>query len=297
MWRNRDQAVLGELRGPFGYVVSLAFSHDGRLLAVTGNAPNTVVWNVATRRIVRIFRSPVRAGAAGVVFSPSDDLVATAGVATPDDPGLLRIYELASGRLLGNVRVHGTLQDLDFSSDGKLLASAGLDGDVLIWNVARRHLERTEPSGALIFTIRFAPDGRTIATGGIAGTVDFWNAADGRKAAPPLGGQNGAVISVSYDPTGRELMTTSSDGKLRLWDLRSRKLIGAPLPGSDVGGWGTLFPDGGHAIAVFPDGTGIVWNTNPRDWKAHACRVAHRTLTKAEWRDFLPERAYRPTCS
>ena len=143
IWRNRDQAVLGELRGPFGYVVSLAFSHDGRLLAVTGNAPNTVVWNVATRRIVRILRSPVRAGAAGVVFSPSDDLVATAGVATPDDPGLLRIYELASGRLLGNVRVHGTLQDLDFSSDGKLLASAGLDGDVLIWNVARRHLERT----------------------------------------------------------------------------------------------------------------------------------------------------------
>ena len=62
LWRNRDQAVLGELRGPFGYVVSLAFSHDGRLLAATGNAPNTVVWNVATESIVRILRSPVDAG-------------------------------------------------------------------------------------------------------------------------------------------------------------------------------------------------------------------------------------------
>ena len=138
LWRHRDQAVLAELRGPFGHVVSLAFSHDGRLLAVTGNAPNTVVWNVATRSIVRILRSPVAAGAAGVAFSPADDLVATAGVSTPHDPGLLRVYELASGRLLGNVRVHGTLQDLDFSADGKRLASAGLDGDVLIWNVERR---------------------------------------------------------------------------------------------------------------------------------------------------------------
>jgi WD40 repeat protein len=129
--------------------------------------------------------------------------------------------------------------------------------------VERRHLERTVPSGAAIFTIRFSPDGRTIATGGISGTVDFWNAADGRKAASPLGGQNGAVISVSYDPTGHELMTTSSDGGLRLWDLRSRKLVGRPLPGSDVGGWGTIFPDGGHAIAVFGDGTGIVWSASP----------------------------------
>jgi WD40 repeat protein len=70
LWRARDQAVLGELRGPLRYVVSLAFSHDGRLLAATGNAPNTVVWNVATRRIVRILRSPVSAGVAGVAFSP-----------------------------------------------------------------------------------------------------------------------------------------------------------------------------------------------------------------------------------
>ena len=80
--------------GPFGYVVSLAFSHDGRLLAATGNAPNTVVWNIATRRIVKILRSPVRAGAAGVAFSPADQLLATSGVGTPHDPALLRVYVL-----------------------------------------------------------------------------------------------------------------------------------------------------------------------------------------------------------
>ena len=91
-------------------------------------------------------------------------------------------------------------------------------------------------------------------------------------------------------------MTTSTDGKLRLWDLRSRKLVGSPLPGADVGGWGTLLPDGRHAIAVFSDGTGIVWNTDPATWEAQACRVAHRNLTEAEWRDFLPERAYRAVC-
>ena len=46
-------------------------------------------------------------------------------------------------------------------------------------------------------------------------------------------------------------MTTSTDGQFRLWDLASGKLVGSPLPGADVGGWGTFFPDGKHVIAIF----------------------------------------------
>ena len=183
LWRLRDQAVLAELRGPFGPVVSLAFSHNGRLLAVTGNAPNTVVWKIATRKPFRMLRSPIAAGAAGVAFSAGDDLLATSGVGTPDDPALLRVYELASGRLVANVRVHGTLQDLDFSADGSQLASAGLDGDILVWDVRRRALARTIPHGVGILTIRFSPDSRTIATGDLSGNVDFWRASTGPTSA------------------------------------------------------------------------------------------------------------------
>jgi WD40 repeat protein len=297
LWRSRDQAVLGELRGPFGYVVSLAFSHDGRLLAATGNAPNTVVWNVATRKIVRILRSPVRAGAAGVVFSPADDLLATSGVGTPDDPGLLRVYVLRAGRLIGNVRTRrNTLQDLDFTADGRLLAAAGLDGRILVWNVPRRALERIIAHRVAILTIRFSPDGKTIATGDLSGNVDFWDAASGKHVGRTLGGQNGLVISLSFSPNGNELMTTSSDGKFRLWDLASVKLIGLPLPGADVQGWGTYYPDGNHVIAVFADGTGVIWTVDPTTWEAHACQVAHRNLTQAEWHDFLPQRPYRKLC-
>jgi WD40 repeat protein/DNA-binding SARP family transcriptional activator len=297
LWRAAPQAVLGELWGPFGYVVSLAFSHDGRLLAATGNAPNTVVWNVVTRKIVRILRSPVSAGAAGVAFSPADDLVATSGVATPDDPGLLRVYLLPTGRLIGNVQTKATLQDLDFTPDGSLLATAGLDGNILIWDVRRRILVRRIHHKDAILTIRFSPDGNTVAIGDLAGNVAFWNPANGRQVGRILGGQNGLVLSLAFHPTGSTLVTTSTDGKVRLWDLPSGKLIGAPLPGADTGGWGLFFPDGRHTIAVFNSGTGVVWNTDPVAWKAHACRVAHRNLSRAEWRDFLPEWPHRRVCT
>src|SRR5262249_8306818 len=209
----------------------------------------------------------------------------------------LRVYALRTGRLIGNVVTrHNTLQDLDFSRDGRLLAAAGLDGKILVWSVAQRALQRTIPHHVAILTIRFAPDGKTIATGDLAGNVDFWDAASGRRIGRTLGGQNGPVISVSYNPTGNELMTTSSDGKVRLWDHASGKLIGSPLPGADVPGWGTYYSDTNQLIAVFRDGTGVIWNVDPAAWETHACQIAHRNLTRTEWRDFMPQRPYSRPC-
>ena len=90
---------------------------------------------------------------------------------------------------------------------------------------------------------------------------------------------------------------TSSDGKLRLWNVASRRLIGAPLPGSDRGGSVAFLADGTRVLGVFGSGTGVVWNVDPDAWEARACSVARRTLTPDEWRDFLPERPYGRVCS
>jgi WD40 repeat protein len=297
VWRARDEQPLAELRGPGDYIVSLAFSNDGKLVAATGGGPDTVVWDIATRRIVRVLRSPVRAGADAVAFSPDDTLVATSGASnSSSEPALLRVYLLRTGRLVGNVRTKDTLQDLNFAADGKLLASGGLGGTIFVWDVRRRVLVRTIHEKGPILTLRFSPDGRTIATGDLAGNVTFWNPATGRQIDGTLGGENGAVSSVAYVADGRELVTTSADGQLRLWDLASGRLVGSPLPGSSAGGWGDAFPDGKHAISVFYDGTGVVWNLDPAAWKTAACHIVRRNLSRAEWHNFLPERNYRQVC-
>jgi WD40 repeat protein len=290
LWRSRDLAVLGELRGPVGGVESLAWSHDGQFVAGTGDQ-ETVVWDVATRKVARRFARPAQGGNAGVNFSADDRLLGTAGI-----DGGLRVYNLRTGRRIADVHVNGTLQDLDFSSGGTLLAAAGLSGDIAIWDLVKHRLARTIHHDGGLQSIRFSPDGRTIVTGDFRGNVDFWDASTGRKAGRTLGGQNGDVLSVTYSPNGTQLMTTSTDGQFRLWDLASGKLVGSPLPGADVGGWGTFFPDGTRVIATFWSGIGVVWNVDPAAWGRQACRIAHRTLTRAEWHDFVPERPYRPVC-
>ena len=46
------------------------------------------------------------------------------------------------------------------------------------------------------------------------------------------------------------------------------------------------------------DDTGVIleWDPRPDAWEAHACRVAGRNLTQAEWAELFPDQDYRVTC-
>ena len=89
IWRVRDLRRVGELRGPCGPAVSLAWSHDGRLVACTGDGRHTVVWSVRTHRIVHLFGPSGADGGDGVNFSPDDRLLATAG-----SDGRIRVWDV-----------------------------------------------------------------------------------------------------------------------------------------------------------------------------------------------------------
>jgi cytochrome c oxidase assembly factor CtaG len=55
----------------------------------------------------------------------------------------------------------------------------------------------------------------------------------------------------------------------------------------------------GKLIALYEHSVftqGVIWNVDPDAWKVQACRVAHRNLTRTEWREFVPERGYRQVC-
>jgi WD40 repeat protein/DNA-binding SARP family transcriptional activator len=293
LWHSRTLAPEArELRGPVGLVISLAFSRDGKLLAATGTTPDTAVWDVKTGKLVQILRGGGRMGSSAVAFGLDRVTLALAGV-----DGNVRLYDLRTGAIVGRLIARGTLEDVDFSPDGKLIAAAGLVGDISVWNLARRKIVTRLSDHVAIFTLRFSPDGTMLASGDNSGNVIFWDFAHNRPLGRSLGGHNGLVISVSFDPSGKTLATVSNDGKFRLWDVASRTLIGAPLPGSDTGGWGTFFPDGKHVIATFVSGVGVIWNVDPAAWEAQACNVAHRNLTRTEWGTYLASERFSDVCS
>ena len=40
-----------------------------------------------------------------------------------------------------------------------------------------------------------------------------------------------------------------------------------------------------------------IWDLDPDRWATTACGIAHRNLTRAEWKQYLPGRPYERTCA
>ena len=49
-------------------------------------------------------------------------------------------------------------------------------------------------------------------------------------------------------------------------------------------------------IASYATGRAIMWDIRRESLTRHACEVAGRRLTRAEWAEHLPGRAYDPAC-
>lgn len=107
-----------------------------------------------------------------------------------------------------------------FSSDGKVLASAGHEMKVVLWNMETLQTETTSEEHSLIITdVRFRPGSMQLATSSFDGTVRLWNAADPSYCLNTFTGHSSQVTSVDFHPKKTEVLCSCDrNGEIRYWN-------------------------------------------------------------------------------
>ncbi|CAH2059758.1 unnamed protein product [Thlaspi arvense] len=111
----------------------------------------------------------------------------------------------------------------NFSSDGKLLASAGHDKKVFIWNMETLQTESTpEEHGHIITDVRFRPNSTQLATSSFDKTIKIWDASDPGYYLRTISGHTAPVMSLDFHPKKTELFC-SCDGNndIRFWNINA----------------------------------------------------------------------------
>jgi WD40 repeat protein/uncharacterized caspase-like protein len=148
---------------------------------------------------------------------------------------------------------------IQFSPDETLLASAGMDRSIILWDMQTGlQLRRLLGHGDVVTSLAFSPDGRTLISGSRDRTVRLWNLSMGRERG--LLQHQAEVTSVSISPDGLTIATGTRDGKVMLWDPATgalkKELVGQAAAVNSV-----AFGPDGTALATGSDDNSVrIWD-------------------------------------
>jgi WD40 repeat protein/DNA-binding SARP family transcriptional activator len=224
---------------------------------------------------------------------------------------------------------HGAVELLDSSSMEPAGGAATLSGDIMLLFAHPRDgtvlalkndgsIRRVDPdTGRIVdssppfllstedFVAAISPDGARMAVANPEGQLQLLDVDTFQWVGEPSRTEWG--FNAVYAPDGSQFASVQPD-RIRLWDGRTGTYQASfplnDLPGSGLLGAANLGP--GISITYLPDSSGLLvasadgrsWTVDTRTsaWVRRACKIAGRNLTRAEWKQFFPNRPYHVTC-
>jgi len=205
VWDVSSHNLIATISQPGEIVVSVAFSHDGEIIATGDNAGKASLWDVPTRARIATFsgpggQNPFRVAFSSVGFSPDGKILATS-----DENGNTYLWDVSSGAMIA------TLAD---------------------------------PLGDPVDSVAFSPDGKIVATGD-SGRAYLWDVSSHSMIASLAAPPSYSFTSVAFSPDGEIIAASTTNGATYLWDVSSRtKLATITNPGRHTGDLIAFSPDG-----------------------------------------------------
>jgi WD40 repeat protein len=232
--------------GPLCSLKSVAFSPDGRTLAVVGGEAAGRQWEIDTGTELEPLPVGGPAATKSIAFSPDGSLMAVGASGSGLALQAFTLVDRAHGR---SYVLDGQLVDvrvMAFSPDGRTLAAGDSAGLVMLWDVATlraRATLRLNNSGPQ--SLVFSPDSSRLATLVYFGRdIQFWDTSTGESRGE-ITVENSVVFA--FAPEGKTMAVAGVDGITTLWDVGEGRKLGS------FGGRGRAL----YAIAFSNDGRRI----------------------------------------
>lgn len=233
---------------------SVKFSPDDRRLLVIYGDADAVYFDTSepghSKQLVTV------PGIWQADFSHDGTRIATAG-----KDGKTLLIDAETGRTIRTYsRSDELLRHAFLSKDGGQILSGATSGQLRLFNVQSRQIERTAEHGSRLRCLAFAPSGRFFVSGGQSPMASCWNLS-GTTVQKIEVEHGGRINSVNISADEQFVVTTSHDNTARIWYAESMRPVCPPLPHRSIVLNACFSPDGSKVATISNDGATRLWDT------------------------------------